>query len=196
MSSSTKLFNGISKIYGRFFNFQVKYYKKIIEKIEAQLDISNYKSVLDVGCGTGALSRVLWEKGLKVTGVEPSIGMLNQAYKRLEHTQIELIHIFPGEKLPFEDKSFDLVISSYVAHGLTSEERIKLYSEMKRLAKDLVIIHDYNSNRALLTTLVEWLEKGDYFNFIKVAKTEMEELFTEVKVVDVDKRAAWYICKV
>jgi NifB/MoaA-like Fe-S oxidoreductase len=49
---------------------------------------------------------------------------------------------------------------------------------------------------------VEWLERGDYFRFIKNAEKEMkdcsqemEECFSEVKVVNVGERAAWYICK-
>lgn len=194
MSNSSRLFTYISPLYGKFFNFQVNYYKKIINKIRPNLDISKYQTILDVGCGTGALSKVLSEKDLDVTGIDPSIGMLNQARQRLKYSGIDLIHTVPGERLPFEDKSFDIVITSYVAHGLKPGERINLYNEMKRVAKELVIIHDYNENRALLTTIIEWMENGDYFNFIKIAKGELESIFKEVKIVDVDTRAAWYIC--
>ena len=122
--------------------------------------------------------------------------MLNQAKKILHGKDIKLIHINPDDNLPFEDKSFDIVIASYVAHGLKAEEREKLYLEMKRLGKELVIFHDYNQSRAILTTIVEWMENGDYFNFIKVAKEEMKRYFKEVNVIDVSTRAAWYICKV
>ncbi len=73
-------------------------------------------------------------------------------------------------------------------------ERRKVYEEMSRIAKQKVIIHDYNENRAILTTIVEWLEGGDYFNFIKNAKEEMAEIFEKVEVINVDERAAWYIC--
>ena len=194
MSNSSRLFNYISPLYGKFFNFQVNYYKSIINKIKPNLDISKYDTILDVGCGTGSLSKVLSERGLDVTGIDPSIGMLNQARQRLKYSGINLIHIIPGERLPFEDKSFDVVITSYVAHGLKPGERINLYNEMKRVAKELVIIHDYNENRDLLTTIIEWMENGDYFNFIKIAKGELESIFKEVKIVDVDTRAAWYIC--
>ena len=187
------IFDKIAPIYGLFFNFQVKYFNKIQEKARKKIDITQYKTVLDIGCGTGALCKTLYDKGLKVVGVDPSIGMLNQAKDKLKNTDIELVHIIPGEKFPFEDKSFDMAITSYVAHGLDSNERIKLYKEMKRLAKKVVIIHDYNKNRGLLTTIVEWLENGDYFNFIKVAEKEMEEVFKEVRVTNVDTRAAWYI---
>lgn len=195
MSSSTKLFNSISNIYGAFFNFQVGYYSKIIDRIRPTFDITDYESILDVGCGTGALSKLLFDKGLKVTGVDPSKGMLAQANKRLRNKNIELIEIISGEKLPFLDNSFDIVISSYVAHGLNPKDRIILYEEMKRVSKKYVILHDYNEKRGILTTIIEWLERGDYFNFIKVAKDELDSVFFDVKAIDVDTRAAWYICR-
>lgn len=188
------LFNVIAPIYGLFFNFQLGYFKKIQDKSKHELDISKYDSVLDIGCGTGALPKTLYHMGLKVTGVDPSSGMIRQARKKLKDLPIELLEIDPGEKLPFEDKSFDLVITSYVAHGLNSKERIELYEEMKRIAGEIVIIHDYNDKRGALTTFIEWLERGDYFNFIKVAKEEMREVFGKVKEINVDTRASWYIC--
>jgi hypothetical protein len=72
---------------------------------------------------------------------------------------------------------------------------------MARVTRNKVIIYDYNQTRALRTTIIEWLERGDYFRFIKDTTTEMEncvsgmkECFSEVQVIDVDTRASWYIC--
>lgn len=188
------IFNKIAPIYGMFFDFQLKYFTKIQEKVSSEIDFSKYESILDIGCGTGALCKTFYDKGFEVVGVDPSKGMLAQGNKKLKNLPIKLIHIVPGEPLPFKDKSFDIVITSYVAHGLKKDERLQLYNEMKRLSKKLVIIHDYNENRALLTSIVEWLENGDYFNFIKIAEKEMKEVFDEVKKINVDTRAAWYIC--
>lgn len=115
--------------------------------------------------------------------------------KKLKTLAIELFHVKAGEKLPFDDKSFDIVFASYVAHGLVQEQRINLYNEMKRLAKEIVIIHDYNENRQILTSLVEWIEAGDYFNFIKVAKDEMSGVFSNLTVINVGTSDAWYICE-
>lgn len=190
-----KLFDVIAPIYGLFFNKQVNFYNKVLDKVSDLININKHKSILDVGCGTGALCQALHDKGLRVTGVDASGGMLKQARNKLGSESINIVEIVAGERLPFEDKSFDIVISSYVAHGLKPNERKSLYKEMKRLAKNMVIVHDYNQNRALLTTIVEWLENGDYFNFIKVAENELKEIFDNVEVVDVDTRAAWYICR-
>lgn len=188
------LFDKIAPIYGLFFNFQLKYFKRIQNNASHEIDISKYENVLDIGCGTGALCKILYDEGLDVTGVDPSSGMIDQAKKKLKNTSIKLLTIDPNKNLPFADKSFDLVITSYVAHGLKMEERIELYEEMKRITRKIVIVHDYNKERALLTTVVEWLERGDYFNFIKVAREEMEMIFGKVKEINVDTRASWYIC--
>lgn len=188
------IFDRIAPIYGLFFNFQVKYFNKIRSRAYHEIDIREYDSVLDIGCGTGALCKTLSDDGLIVTGVDPSPGMLDQARKKLKDSRVDLIRIDPDKRLPFEDKSFDLVITSYVAHGLQREERLELYREMRRIARKTAIIHDYNEKRAPLTTVIEWLERGDYFNFIKIAKEEMETVFEEVKEINVDKRASWYIC--
>lgn len=188
-----KIFNIIAPIYAKFYDFQVKYYNETILKVKDEIDITKYKTVLDIGCGTGALSYVLYKKGLKVTGVDIAEKMVEKSKAKLENTDVEIHKVDPNENFPFPDKSFDIVISSYVVHGLKEDQRIDLYKEASRLAKEKVIFHDYNKNRGILTTIIEWLERGDYFNFIKVAETEMKEHFKTVKVIDVYKRAAWYI---
>ena len=66
---------------------------------------------------------------------------------------------------------------------------------MKRLAIHRVIIMDYNQRRGLLTSLIERLEGGDYFNFIRTAETEMRQVFPSVQILQTGKRAAWYICE-
>jgi len=98
------------------------------------------------------------------------------------------------EKLPFEDKTFDISIASYVAHGMGENERKAMFAEMSRITRHKIVIYDYNQNKSILTTLVERLEGGDYPNFIKNAETEMRLQFAKVDVVDVTRQTAWYIC--
>ena len=190
------VFNKIAPLYGRFFDYQEKYFAKIIEKVRPEFDISQYESVLDVGCGTGAFLSVVEDMGLKTSGADSSEAMIKQARKKLKGKNTDLTLVKAGEKLPFRDKSFDIVFASYVAHGLSPEERIGLYREMRRMAREYVIIHDYNDKRAIHTSIIEWLERGDYFNFIRVAEGEVAMVFPSVKKINVDKRAAWYICRV
>ena len=199
--SSELLFNSIAPIYGLFYHRQKKQFSRVIEGVNQELDLQKFKTVLDVGCGTGALCAVLHEKGLAVTGIDPAENMLRIAREKPENRTVRFARANVLEGLPFEDKSFDIAIASYVAHGMKQEDRKRMYAEMSRVARHRVIIYDYNENRSLLTSAVEWLERGDYFNFIRNAETEMEDCMTElrecfsaVKVVTVDVRAAWYIC--
>lgn len=193
--SERELFNSIAPIYSMFFNHQVKYYKKILDRAKNVVDIFKYENIIDVGCGTGALCYVLNKKGLKVTGIDAAKKMINIAEKNLHNNkEIDLVQASVLERIPFDEKSFDIAISSYVLHGMKNNERQMMYAEMSRIARHMVIFHDYNDNRAFYINVVEWLEGGDYFNFIKNAKTEMAESFKKVQVVNVDSSAAWYIC--
>lgn len=195
------LFNFIAPVYGLFFNKQKSRYREVLARFLPDWRQQGYASILDVGCGTGALCSVLNEAGLFVIGVDPAEKMLAVAKGQPENQAIRFLQANALEGLPFDDKSFDLSIASYVAHGLQKSERMKLYAEMSRVTRGKVIIYDYNQNRSPLTSFVEWLERGDYFRFIKNPKGDMEDCvsemgkcFSEVRVLDVDKRAAWYVC--
>lgn len=199
--NSKFLFNSIAPIYGLFYQRQRKRYFEVVDAAGKELSLKEFETILDVGCGTGALCSVLKENGLKVTGVDPAEKMLNIARAKPENREVVFAVANVLERLPFGDKSFDITIASYVAHGMSGEERKRMYAEMSRITKSKVIIYDYNQTRSILTSLVEWMEQGDYFNFIRSAEVEMAnciselgKCFSEVKAVDVDVRAAWYIC--
>lgn len=196
------LFNKIAPAYGLFYNMQKKQYRHIINKMKREFDLTQFGTIVDVGCGTGALCSVLSEKGLNVTGIDPAIKMLNIASSKPSNQEISFVVADVLERLPFDDQHFDLAISSYVAHGLTANNRVKMFAEMNRVTSKFVIFHDYNQERSLLTSFVEWVERGDYFNFIKHAESEMKDCtknmkacFKSVRVVQVGPRANWYICE-
>ncbi len=189
------LFNNISFIYGLFFNYQVRHFTTIFNNIKVELDLSNYENIIDIGCGTGALCNVFYDKGLSVTGVDPAIGMIKTAKKKSTGKEIEFIEGDVLKGLPFEDKSFDVSISSFVAHGLNETDRKIMYDEMKRITKHLVVIYDYNEHSGVITDIVEWLEGGDYFNFIKKIRHELNETFNDVNVINANIRSALYVVK-
>lgn len=188
------LFDRIAPMYGLFYKRQQRAFDEVLDKMRAELDPAAHRSILDIGCGTGALCSVLNRRGLAVTGVDAAAAMLRVARQKRDNRGVAFIRASASERLPFEDNSFDVVIASHVLHGLRAPERRRVYTEMNRVARHLVIVHDYNKNRATLTDLVEWLEGGDYFNFIQRAQHEMEEVFCDVRAIDVALRAAWYIC--
>jgi ubiquinone/menaquinone biosynthesis C-methylase UbiE len=63
-------------------------------------------TLLDVGCGTGSYTAALAEHGWEVTGVDISEDMLRRARER----GVTAVHA-DATALPFEDASFDAVVS-------------------------------------------------------------------------------------
>jgi ubiquinone/menaquinone biosynthesis C-methylase UbiE len=191
----------IAPTYGLFYQWQKKRSVEVIKTAKETLDLSAYESILDVGCGTGALCAVLHEQGFQVTGIDPAEKMLNiarrkAAAKKTDKPADKPIQFVAGnvlEKLPFEDKSFDVAIASYVAHGMGGKERKAMYEEMSRVARHKVILYDYNQKQSILTSVVEWLEGGDYPFFIKNAEAELQETFSRVEIIQVTRQANWYI---
>jgi ubiquinone/menaquinone biosynthesis C-methylase UbiE len=199
---SKLIFNSIARIYNLFYGYQRRSFETVIEQVKDDIDITIYDTVLDLGCGTGALSSVLSDKGLQVTGVDPAVKMLNEAKKNPMTKGVQFILGSVLDGLSFEDNSFDIAIASHVAHGMKADSRKKMYKEMSRVAREYVIIHDYNNKRTPITSFVEWLEGGDYFHFIEHAEPEMrdcmkemENCFSEVRVLSIGKNSNWYVCK-
>ena len=68
--------------------------------------------VLDVGCGTGAVTRVLarWRGVTEVVGIDPSPFFLSKARELGEGLTNVSFDVADGRSLPFEDKTFDVVV--------------------------------------------------------------------------------------
>ena len=94
------------------------------------------ESILDIGCGTGLTLAALAERGLGVTGIDPSPYMLDIAVKQVG-SRAELYRGF-AEELPFDDNSFNhacfMTTLEFVA------DPAKALEEACRVAKDRVFI--------------------------------------------------------
>ena len=94
--------------------------------------------VLDVGTGSGIFAEAFSKRGMNVTGIDPNPEMLKAA-KEFVSTGTFLQGTI--EKIPLEDKSFDLVFLGHVLHE--SDNLIKALSESKRIAKLKVCILEW-----------------------------------------------------
>jgi SAM-dependent methyltransferase len=108
------------------------------------LEICPPGSVLDVGCGTGALAQRLIGLGYRVTGVDPSEGMLD--VMRARRPEVRAVRA-SGTDLPFEPDSFDLVLSVATMHHIADAEAVRqTLAEMTRVTKPggRILIWDHN----------------------------------------------------
>ncbi|MCC6179561.1 MAG: class I SAM-dependent methyltransferase [Chloroflexi bacterium] len=100
-------------------------------------------TVVDVGCGTGALAGWVQRAGYDVVGVDASPGMLKQA---LEHG-VGAVYAAYSTALPFEDGVFDLALSVATMHHLETPERVAAtIAEMGRVVRPggYVLVWDHN----------------------------------------------------
>ena len=92
------------------------------------------QTVLDAGAGTGRMSVFLANKGFKVFALDNSDNMLNKLSK-LKNKNIRVIRGSIKE-IPFEDNTFDMVISSRVLFHFNEEETFAIVNELYRVTKN------------------------------------------------------------
>jgi ubiquinone/menaquinone biosynthesis C-methylase UbiE len=190
-----ELFNKIASVYRLFYRSQVRSYSKLLQMKRHLLAIHDRGRILDIGCGTGALAYSLKMMDFDVIGIDASSAMIEHARRANRLAGITFMVSDVSRGLNFESKSFDLVIGSYLAHGLKERDRITLFKESKRLAKEQVIFHDFNQKRSIFIDFIEWLEGSDYFNFIYKGYHEMEKIFSSVRIINMGQFVSWYLCK-
>lgn len=101
------------------------------------------RSILDAGCGDGAVSNNLVRQGLTVVGVDISVAAL-------QHFQG-----FPLagslDTLPFADRSFDLVLCTEVLEHLPESVFMAALADLERVAKRFILITTPNEEHLPLS---------------------------------------------
>lgn len=101
--------------YSSDFSFVHQYGNDVIGLIEGK----NVRSVLDLGCGNGALTRTLADGGLAVTGMDASGEMLEKAKQNAPH-----LPFIQADATDFTlDASVDVVFSNAVLHWINKEKQ-------------------------------------------------------------------------
>lgn len=114
-------------------------------------------SLLDVGCGTGTTDQVLAPRVRKLHGVDVSEEMLIKAQLSVPDAEFSW---YDGEKLPFEDGAFDVVVAICVLHHVALSERSKIVSEMVRVSgsEGVVAVFEHNPYNPLTRQAVNTCE--------------------------------------
>lgn len=112
-----------------------------IRLLMKMVDPHEGERLLDIGCGTGRSLEPFLDRGLLVTGLDPSPYMLDIAGERLKNKAD--LHRGTAEDLPFEDNAFECAM---LFTSLEYTQRpAKAIEEACRVAKDRVVIGVYNA---------------------------------------------------
>ena len=91
-------------------------------------------TVLDIGFGTGVLTKKLYDDGYKVTGIDFSERMIDIAREKMPEADLIKYDFTDGLPKILEGISFDWIISTYAIHHLTDEQKkLFIYELMKHL---------------------------------------------------------------
>lgn len=120
--------------------------KSLLHEIERR-DLREF-SVLDVGCGSGELLRMIAEFAAKsdrkasLTGID--LNPISSATTQSESRKFPEISSVQGDafQLPFADGAFDYAISSLFFHHLTDEQIPIVLKEMSRVSRNGIFVID------------------------------------------------------
>jgi 2-polyprenyl-3-methyl-5-hydroxy-6-metoxy-1,4-benzoquinol methylase len=130
-------------------------------------DFSRGKSLLDIGCGPGFLTRHFASKGYNVTAIDLSQKAVMLTRKSLELYALDA-KVLEGnaENFEFKDNSFDYIVSSGVLHHTPDTRRAvsEAYRVLKHGGKAKITLYYKN---ILLKKPFWWLTKLVVKNMLK-----------------------------
>jgi ubiquinone/menaquinone biosynthesis C-methylase UbiE len=108
--------------------------KSLLARHRRRLLAGTHGDVLEIGFGTGLNLPYYPERVHKLTAVDPNPGMHRLAQKRIKQRGIEVNqHVLKGERLPFEDGTFDCVVNTFTLCSI--EEVAQAVREAYRVLK-------------------------------------------------------------
>ncbi len=138
---------------------------------------------LDLGTGTGNLAGKLLAQGAHMAGIDQSREMLKQCRSKFPAMDVRMGNLL---SIPYDDRSFDFVVSSFAFRHLSESELPLALEELHRVlnkhgricitdrdveAKQMASANaentdtdteGYPTTTSLVTLLMQWLEQHDY----------------------------------
>lgn len=136
MNTKCTSFDKVAEIFDRTRSPPPHVMNKIIEALQEELE--GFKSILDLGVGTGRFAKPLQDAGFEVAGIDISKKMLEKAYEK------GTTNLIMGDIiiLPFKPSTFDASISIHTLH-LIKEWESALQEIARVTRKNLItILHE------------------------------------------------------
>jgi len=124
-------------------------WEEVARKLIDTYDLKDNARILDVGCGKGFLIYELKKllPGAYVQGFDISDYAINNAKEEIRE---KLFVHRAQDRYPFEDQSFDLVLSFTTLHNLCIHDLVSALKEMQRVGKEkYMVVESYRSAKEL-----------------------------------------------
>jgi ubiquinone/menaquinone biosynthesis C-methylase UbiE len=157
------------------------------------IDLRQGEKVLEVGCGTGALSllakQTVGETG-EVTGLDIAPKMIARAKEKARKADLDIgFHVASIDEVPFPDEYFHVVISSMMFHHLPIDMKRKGLREVHRVLRKggKLFLTDFCSPYWLATPIMYlmhvWISATRYQLLGKLPGLIRETGFNEVRLL-------------
>jgi ubiquinone/menaquinone biosynthesis C-methylase UbiE len=138
---------------------------RAIEKLVLSSDVEMFDChslrVLDLGCGTGTLTRMISDRltaDSDVIGIDAAEKMIEVADKKKGDRDNLRFKAALAEDLPFDDESFDRAVSTFFFHHINGGLKAKVLQEMWRVLRPggLAVIVDVDMPYNLFGKICAW----------------------------------------
>lgn len=167
------------------FNYNPKFWTKVVRDFKDFYNLKNNAKILDVGCAKGFMLHdfKLLNENFQIYGIDIS----EYAIKNCHPSVKDFVKIGNAKKIDYPDNYFDLVISINSVHNLDFENCKKALKEIQRVSKKNSFItvdafrsqeekeamFDWNLTAQTILSVDDWIKlfkeigyNGDYYWFI------------------------------
>jgi protein-L-isoaspartate(D-aspartate) O-methyltransferase len=130
-------------------------WRSVAEKFAEHYKLNSNSKVLDVGCGKAFLLYDLTQvvPGIQIKGLDISKYAIENSKEEVRNDLV----VGSASKLPFQDNSFDLVISINTLHNLKSFDLESALNELERVSKkDKYLVVESYRNEEEKVNLLYW----------------------------------------
>ena len=112
----------------------VPVYDLWLDEYKNILDENKDNEILDLGCGIGADTLYLLERGYNVLSCDFSVEALKSIENNIPNSKTFYLDMM--KKFPIDDKKYSLIIADLSLHYFNNETTIHIMKEIKRILKD------------------------------------------------------------
>ncbi|MDR3425555.1 MAG: class I SAM-dependent methyltransferase [Alphaproteobacteria bacterium] len=115
------------------FSYNARFWEPVIPTFQKHFGLTAQSSLLDIGCAKGFMLYDMMRliPGIKLAGLDVSEYAIANAKEEVR----PLLRVGDARQLPYEDKSFDVVISINTLHNLEKDEIVGALKEIERVKK-------------------------------------------------------------
>lgn len=165
-----------SPLYEKLYTYRNKNEaNKLADLIEREMPVSEYPTILDLGCGRGRHSITLAERGYSVLGVDLSKEVIKKAQDICQKRGLKNLEFEVGDMRRPLDKSFDAILNLFTSFGyfLKDNENARVIQSVQSMLNEsgLFMLDYMNAHRVRENLVSE--EKEEFQGLMVYIKREI-----------------------